>query len=185
MIRMISMTVGFVVTTLGLVWVLGGDDPQAPTDQVSRASPDMISLQPAFVPATAPVSAQPVVPVETAPVVAAPQVPVRQPEPVASAPRDKVGSAVEAMGYGILEELKKPSTAASDVTVTARAVPQPVAPTPVATRSYTVQPGDSLPGIAFRFYGTTVAYLQILDANRDVVRSPAELRPGMVLSIPE
>ena len=44
------------------------------------------------------------------------------------------------------------------------------------SRTYTVQPGDSLPGIAFRFYGTTVAYLQILDANQDVVRSPADLK---------
>lgn len=52
-------------------------------------------------------------------------------------------------------------------------------------RTYTVVPGDSLPVIAFEFYGTTAAYQRILDANEDVVRDPAALRVGMVLTLPE
>ena len=115
-----------------------------------------------------------------------PPLPVQNATQVSVAPQ--IDNVIEAMGYGILEELKKPSSRTP-----ARVQPQEVAVVgPVtsveptrAARSYTVKPGDSLPGIAFRFYGTTVAYLQILDANQDVVRDPAALRAGMVLTIPD
>lgn len=187
MIRVALMAVGFVGATLALIWTLGGgeDDARIP-DQVSRSTPDVMGLQPSLTPAMTPAVTQPAPAVAAAPAAPAP---VAAAPKVAPAAQDKVGYAVEAMGYGILEELKKPvqapvaaPAAAPEVASIAPVeVPAPVAP----ARVYTVQPGDSLPGIAFRFYGSTVGYLRILDANQDVVRNPADLRAGMVLTIPE
>lgn len=200
MIRPAAMVLGFIGSTLALLWALGRDaDPVGTPDQVSRAAPDMMSLQPALSPVApqavvgTPVSDQfrPVARPVALPPKAVP-VPAEQaqaaPRVIATAPGDKVSGAIEAMGYGILEELKKPATPRTvpDGSIQQAAVVQPeTAPASATARTYTVQPGDSLPGIAFRFFGTTVAYLQILDANQDVLRDPAQLRAGMVLTIPE
>lgn len=51
-------------------------------------------------------------------------------------------------------------------------------------RTYRVQPGDTLTGIAARYLGTSSRYLEIYDANRDMLRTPNDLRSGMVLRIP-
>ncbi|HWA08969.1 MAG TPA: LysM peptidoglycan-binding domain-containing protein [Opitutaceae bacterium] len=56
-----------------------------------------------------------------------------------------------------------------------------------ATRKYAVQPKDTLFKIAQRYPGTgsTAARAQaIFDANRDVMKSATDLRPGMELRIP-
>jgi len=51
-------------------------------------------------------------------------------------------------------------------------------------RTYTVQPGDTLYGIAVRFYGDGKRWEDIQAANLDSVRGPRTLRPGTVLRIP-
>ncbi|GAA4221254.1 nucleoid-associated protein YgaU [Sagittula marina] len=190
MIRAILLTVGFAACTFALLWTVGDlTDSEPPTDQVSRATPDVMGLQPAKTPTAEASYTEQAAPSDVRPMA---QPDLRQPLPVQNATQvsvaPQVDNVIEAMGYGILEELKKPSSR-----TLARVQPQEVAVVgPVnsvdpisAARSYTVKPGDSLPGIAFRFYGTTVAYLQILDANQDVVRDPAALRSGMVLTIPD
>ncbi len=301
MIRPLVLTVGFVASTLVLIWALGTPLNETPGDQVSRTSPDPLGLQPAMTavappqailmpepkpaavaptpairpaarPVAAPQLAEPVLPpvrpvarpatiqpvplpaptrvpapaqsnriralasepetlrpAPTAPaarVVSAPEAPapaptapeVAAPNPfsrlgIPSDPQDKVNSAVLTMGLGVVNELKKPKSqpgaqastqsAAPLLRVPATLVPQvqprpapqilaarPATPAPTPTprapeRTYTVQPGDSLPGIAFRYFGSTVAYLQILAANGDVLSDPAQLTAGMVLRIPD
>ncbi len=66
----------------------------------------------------------------------------------------------------------------------ARARPPP--PAPAQGRSYTVQPHDTLYGIAKKFYGSaTNAKVQaILQANRGALPGPGALKPGMELRIP-
>ena len=49
---------------------------------------------------------------------------------------------------------------------------------------YVVQPGDTLSGLAGRFLGSTRRFLDLYDANRDVLSSPDDLQIGMRLSIP-
>lgn len=90
---------------------------------------------------------------------------------------DEVMKALRAMSLGIVQELQKPKGGAV-------AAPEPVK-TAVATRTYDVKQGDSLPGISFRFYGTTVGYLQILEANKDILPHPSDLQAGMTLRIPD
>ena len=203
MIRAILMAAGFVMSTVALVWVVGGamPDDTARSDQVSRATRDAMGLQPAMEPLTAPRPSEPLGEKDTSadlrPVARPSEVAALTPEPAAvtltthavpTTSEQRVNDAMQAMGYGILRELQKPVTAAAQTETikTARiAAPEPATPVAAAARTYTVQAGDSLPGIAFRHFGTTVAYLQILVANTDVLRTPGELRPGMVLTIPD
>ncbi len=50
--------------------------------------------------------------------------------------------------------------------------------------SVQVAPGDSLWSIANRIYGNSDMYLQLYRANRDHIRNPDLIFPGMTLSIP-
>lgn len=72
----------------------------------------------------------------------------------------------------------------------------PGAPTPAATRgaeatpadwqadTYTVQPGDTLGGIAKKLYGNASKYLVIFNANTPMLKDPNKIYPGQVLRIP-
>ena len=50
--------------------------------------------------------------------------------------------------------------------------------------TYTVKSGDTLSRISREVYGTSTRYMDIFNANREVLRSPADLRPGQTLRIP-
>ncbi|MGH8021364.1 MAG: Cell division protein CpoB [Opitutaceae bacterium] len=51
-------------------------------------------------------------------------------------------------------------------------------------RTYTVLAKDTLYGISVKFYGSGNRWQSIMQANSDVLRSSADLKPGMVLRIP-
>jgi nucleoid-associated protein YgaU len=50
---------------------------------------------------------------------------------------------------------------------------------------YKVEKGDTLSAISREFYGTSAQWRKILEANREVLQKPEELRPGMNLLIPD
>lgn len=277
MIRFIVMAIGFISIGAVLSWNFGPTKVSSSSDQVSRADPSPISLQPALVAATAsmavpkvqpePVAGlssvipekpvapvkrpvarpvtfarvpqtrpkarpidfapvlQPTVPVipqssavgvavaKPAPLPAQPAPkPVVVPQAIVQAPAPKAPSsgsgnegvleALRTMSYGLVKDgqvpAAKPAQPANPaVPKNAQLLPKGVVlPTPgIATpkpakaepagQIYLVQEGDSLPGIAFRFYGTTVAYLKVLNANPDLLTTPADLKAGMVLKIPD
>ncbi len=54
-----------------------------------------------------------------------------------------------------------------------------------SSRTYTVQPGDSLSKISQQFYGNANQYMRIFEANRTRLANPNEIRPGQQLIIPE
>ena len=49
---------------------------------------------------------------------------------------------------------------------------------------YRVRPGDTLSRISARVYGDAAAWRRIYDANRDLLESPDDLGPGMMLVVP-
>lgn len=51
-------------------------------------------------------------------------------------------------------------------------------------RKYRVKSGDTLTGLAARFLGNSRRYGEILRVNRDRLKSPRDLRAGMILLIP-
>ena len=53
------------------------------------------------------------------------------------------------------------------------------------TVTYTVQPGDTLSGIAKKFLGNANEYMDIFNANRDQLSDPDMIKPGQVLKIPQ
>lgn len=50
--------------------------------------------------------------------------------------------------------------------------------------THVVQPGETLSGIAYRYFGSASKYLDLFEANRDQLSSPNDLRPGITLKIP-
>lgn len=52
-------------------------------------------------------------------------------------------------------------------------------------RTYQVQSGDTLAGIARKFLGNTAAWPKIAQANKGTLDDPTKLKPGMILVIPE
>lgn len=52
------------------------------------------------------------------------------------------------------------------------------------TRTYKVQPGDSLSKIAKEFYGNSNDYHRIFEANRNQLTDPNKIQPGQELVIP-
>ncbi len=57
-------------------------------------------------------------------------------------------------------------------------------PARLAQRTYAVRREDTLAGIALQFYGDARRYNELYEANRHQMRSPDDLRDGMVLVIP-
>jgi LysM repeat protein len=59
-----------------------------------------------------------------------------------------------------------------------------VRPSATAFTTYTVQPGDTLAGIASRFYGRASAWHELYRRNRSKISNPNLIFPGQVLAIP-
>jgi LysM repeat protein len=53
-----------------------------------------------------------------------------------------------------------------------------------AARTYIVQPGDTLSGIAFRFYGRARSWNWLYQVNRAEIANPNLIFPGQVLQLP-
>lgn len=67
---------------------------------------------------------------------------------------------------------------------TAGPVTAGTAPTPTASRYYTIQSGDTLSKIAKEYYGDPNEYDKIFDANREVIGDPDKIYPGQQIRIP-
>ena len=50
---------------------------------------------------------------------------------------------------------------------------------------YEVVSGDTLGGIAKKYYGNAGAYMKIFEANRDILDNPNLIKVGQKLQIPE
>lgn len=61
---------------------------------------------------------------------------------------------------------------------------RPSAAATSTSKTYTVVSGDTLWGIAQRFYGNPYKYTVIFDANRERIKNPNLIFPGWVLTIP-
>lgn len=62
--------------------------------------------------------------------------------------------------------------------------PAPTTPEAGEAQEYVVVAGDTLSGIAKKFYKDGNLYLKIYEANREVLSNPNVLRPGTKLKIP-
>lgn len=52
-------------------------------------------------------------------------------------------------------------------------------------RTHVIQAGDTLSGLAARYLGSSARYREIYEANRNVLRSPDDLRDGVTIVIPD
>ncbi len=58
------------------------------------------------------------------------------------------------------------------------------APAAAAQQTYTVKPGDTLSKIAQELLGSAKSYMQLFEANRDILSDPDKIKPGQVLKVP-
>ena len=52
------------------------------------------------------------------------------------------------------------------------------------TEIYEIVSGDTLGGIAKKYYGKASAYMKIFEANRDIIDDPNKIYPGQKIRIP-
>ena len=191
MLRYWTMSLGFIGSTLVLLWIaMASKELPQQNDQVTRSSPELLDLGQ--------------VSENEASTAHAISLIDRSQFRDAGAPHTINATSVEtsqdvsmAVGYDVLRELQKATpqptqqqaalaTPQADRQTNTQAIDQPLATQPANPPQYThlVQQGESLHGIAFRYFGTTVAYRHILEANRHQIASVEELEPGMTLIIP-
>lgn len=53
-----------------------------------------------------------------------------------------------------------------------------------SARTYVVKSGDTLSRIAKEFYGDANKYMDIFNANTDILSDPNKIKPGQELKIP-
>lgn len=85
-------------------------------------------------------------------------------------------------------ESSKASSAAKPTVAPAAVISPPTAPptaAPKEERVHTVAAGDTLTGIAQKYYGDASKWNKIFEANRDVLPSSNSLQLGQKLKIPE
>lgn len=78
------------------------------------------------------------------------------------------------------------------IRISAPQAPAPVAPpvveaapAPAAERWHVVVRGDTLSGIAAKYYGKASLYMKIFEANRDILDNPDLIKVGQKLRIPD
>ena len=67
----------------------------------------------------------------------------------------------------------------------ARALPAPPPDGGYTLTQVTVQPGNTLWGIASKAYGKGILYVRVFEANRDRIRDPDLIYPGQVFVVPQ
>lgn len=50
---------------------------------------------------------------------------------------------------------------------------------------YKVQKGETLQKISMKLFGTTKKWKKLFDLNKDLLKSPDKIRPGMVIKVPK
>lgn len=65
-----------------------------------------------------------------------------------------------------------------------KAPPPPPEEEPAKDEFYEIVSGDTLGGVAKKFYGKASAYMKIFEANRDIISDPNKIYPGQKIRIP-
>jgi LysM repeat protein len=121
---------------------------------------------------------------KAAPAVAIAGVLVAAPTVANAATTAKAGTvAVQVYGAPQLRVHEGPATS-KHVTTTTSSKPKAETESTSATRTYTVEPGDTLASIAQRFYGTDNDWTVLFQANKGKVTNPNQIYPGELLLVP-
>ena len=119
------------------------------------------------------------------------EIPVPEPEAVAAevvAEPESAPAPVEEVALAEVAPAPEP-TPEPEPAPEPEAAPEPApepAPKPAAASvTVTVQPGYTLWGIAQESYGDGVLYVQLFEANRDLIKDPDLIYPGQVFALPE
>ena len=94
-----------------------------------------------------------------------------------------VGSQADA--NKIWDAIKTVPDWSQEVVADIKAIAAPVSKAVDETHTYTVKSGDTLSKIAREFLGDANSYMDIFNANRDVLSDPDRIKPGQVLKIPQ
>jgi LysM repeat protein len=101
------------------------------------------------------------------------------PAPINPSVADEAGSKANALDHESADAAVATAGANHDTTMTT------ANSLPTSGVQYTVQPGDTLSGLAAQYLGNNSRYIELFDANRELLATPDDLKPGMVLMIPD
>ena len=146
--------------------------PAAPAARPVEAPPAAAAPTPTSAPAMVVAATPPPAPAP------APAVPA-QPEVRRAVPVNAPASA----GTDVTPSVRPVAPAGAPAAVSATVPATPAAGAPV--RTYKVESGDTLAGIARQFYKNSGQWQKIAEANKGTLSDPTKLKPGMVLVIPE
>lgn len=82
----------------------------------------------------------------------------------------------------LLPELLRQNPQAA--TLLSQVTNDPATAIPSTPRSVIVKPGDTLSGLASQYLGTSRRWQELLDANKDKMDTPQDLRVGMTINLP-
>jgi len=99
----------------------------------------------------------------------------KEPGPIEEKPQAETGSAVSTEGQEAKGEPERK---------TAAIPPAAVIPNAMKDEVYTIEAGDTLWSLARKVHGDPLLWPVLLGANRNLVRNPDLLRPGMNLKVP-
>jgi hypothetical protein len=105
------------------------------------------------------------------------------PDPIPSVPvkKDNVVAADDIPAHN--SEWEPAGPAVKKSTEPQRSVPSGTVRTP--GRTHVIQAGDTLSGLASKYLGSSARYRELYEANRNVLRSPDDLREGVTIVIPD
>lgn len=107
-----------------------------------------------------------------------------------SSSRDTVAAKPSAYSRTSRSHVGSRTTDTAPISRTATSTRQPATAGSTSRRTfrvneYRVQAGDTLTGLSSRFLGTHKRYSELYEANRDRMKSPDDLKAGMLIRIPE
>jgi nucleoid-associated protein YgaU len=98
---------------------------------------------------------------------------------------DLIKAANPSYSVDLVADIKVQAPAGGAVAGPASAGPGgPAGTASAGQKTYTVKAGDSLSKIAKEHYGESSKYMQIFEANKNILKDPDKIQPGQVLVIP-
>lgn len=106
------------------------------------------------------------------------------PHPLAAVAEPNISALSETADSNEVKDGRQQTAITSEQPIKSPALTADTIQKPKPLRIHSVQRGDTLSGISYKYYGSSNKWQKILDANRSILKNPNKLTPGTKLIIP-